>query len=76
VLVIPKAPIARLADASREQSALLGHLLWVSAEVARKLGVADQGFRIVLNNGASAKQSVFHLHLHLLAGRTFTWPPG
>ena len=75
VLVVPKAPIARLADATSDQQDLLGHLLWVAAEVARSLGVQD-AYRVVVNSGAGAGQSVFHLHLHVLAGRRLGWPPG
>ncbi len=75
VLVIPKAEVARLTDVRAEDAALLGHLLWAAAEVARRLGVGD-AFRVVINNGEAAGQSVFHLHLHLLAGRNFKWPPG
>ncbi|HLU39087.1 MAG TPA: histidine triad nucleotide-binding protein [Planctomycetota bacterium] len=76
VLLVPKAPIAKLADATAAERDVLGHLLWACGEVARKLGVADDGFRVVINNGAGAQQTVFHLHLHLLAGRPFHWPPG
>lgn len=76
VLVIPKAPIAKLADANADQRELLGHLLWATGEVARRLGLTDDGFRVVVNNGLGAQQTVFHLHLHVLAGRAFTWPPG
>lgn len=75
VLVVPKTPIARLADATVADTALLGHLLFVAGEVARKEGV-EQAFRVVVNSGADAGQSVFHLHLHVLAGRPFDWPPG
>jgi histidine triad (HIT) family protein len=76
VLVIPKQPIAKLADATAADRGLLGHLLWAAAEVARRQGLADDGFRVVINNGARANQSVFHLHVHVLGGRDFTWPPG
>ena len=76
VLVIPKIPIPTLADASVEQRDLLGHLLWVAGEVARRLDLVADGFRVVINNGAGAQQSVFHLHVHVLAGRPFAWPPG
>lgn len=76
VLLVPRAPIAKLVDATAAQRDILGHLLWVCGEIARKLGIADDGFRVVVNNGAGAQQTVFHLHLHLLAGRPFTWPPG
>ena len=75
-LVIPKRAIARLADADESDKAVLGHLLWAAAEVAKKLGVANDGFRVVVNNGANAGQSVFHLHVHVLAGRALAWPPG
>ena len=75
VLLIPKKEIARLADAGAEDQALLGHLMLAAGKVARSLGVED-AFRLVVNNGAEAGQSVFHLHLHLLAGRTMRWPPG
>lgn len=75
VLLIPKQEIARLADAKDEDRALMGHLLLAANEVARRLGV-DDAFRLVVNNGADAGQSVFHLHLHILAGRPFHWPPG
>jgi histidine triad (HIT) family protein len=75
VLLIPKQEIAKLADAGGEDQALLGHLLLAAGKVARQLGVAD-AFRLVVNNGAEAGQSVFHLHLHILAGRPLRWPPG
>ncbi len=75
ILVIPKKPIPRLIDADGEDQALLGHLLLSANHVARELGVGD-AFRLIVNNGADVGQSVFHLHLHILAGRSFTWPPG
>jgi histidine triad (HIT) family protein len=75
VLLVPKQEIARLADAQAGDQALLGHLLLVAGKVAQQLGVAD-AFRLVVNNGAGAGQSVFHLHLHILAGRPMHWPPG
>ena len=75
VLLIPKKEIARLADATAEDQTMLGHLLLAAGKVARQLGV-DEAFRLVVNNGADAGQSVFHLHLHLLAGRRLKWPPG
>ena len=70
VLVIPKKGIPRLADAQAEDQALLGHLLLAAGRVAEQLGVAD-AFRLIINNGAGAGQTVFHLHLHLIAGRDF-----
>ena len=75
VLVIPKKEIPRLVDAGPEDQALLGHLMLVANKVAQQLGVGD-AFRLAVNNGADAGQSVFHLHLHILAGRPFKWPPG
>ena len=75
VLLIPKKEIKRLADATAEDQALLGHLMIAAGKIARELGV-EEAFRLVVNNGAGAGQSVFHLHLHILAGRKFDWPPG
>ena len=75
VLLIPRKEIPRLADAAPEDEAVLGHLMVAAGKIARELGV-DEAFRLVVNNGADAGQSVFHLHLHILAGRKFTWPPG
>ena len=74
VLVIPRKPIPRLSESEDEDAELLGHLLGVARRVARQEGLAD--FRLVVNDGASAGQTVFHLHVHLLGGRPFTWPPG
>ena len=75
VLLIPKKEIPRLVDAQPEDAALLGHLMLTANKIAQQLGVGD-AFRLAVNNGADAGQSVFHLHLHILAGRAFTWPPG
>ena len=66
LLVIPRQPIAKLADAIEADKALLGHLMWVAGEVARQAGV-EEAFRLVVNNGRAAGQTVFHLHLHVLA---------
>ena len=74
VLVIPRAPIARLDAAGEEHAALLGHLLLVAARVAHQEGL--QGFRTVINSGLEAGQTVFHLHVHVLGGRPLAWPPG
>ena len=75
LLLIPKQPIAKLADAESTDHQVLGHLMIKAGEIAREQGVAD-AFRLVINNGAGAGQEVFHLHFHILAGRSFTWPPG
>lgn len=73
-LVIPKEPIAKLSDADESHQALLGHLLLVASQVAGQEGLTD--FRLNVNNGAGASQTVFHLHVHVLGGRPFNWPPG
>jgi histidine triad (HIT) family protein len=75
VLLIPKREIARLVDATADDAALLGHLVVTAGKIARDLGVGD-AFRLVVNNGADAGQSVFHIHMHILGGRHFSWPPG
>jgi histidine triad (HIT) family protein len=74
VLVIPRDPIPSRTEAGPEHQALLGHLLLVAARVAREQGL--EGFRTVINSGAVAGQTVFHLHVHVLGGRAMTWPPG
>lgn len=75
ILVIPKKPLRRVGEASSEDQALLGHLLLVAGQVARKLNL-DNGFRIVINNGSDGGEAVPHLHVHLLGGRQLSWPPG
>ena len=76
VLIIPKRCIPRLAEAAPEDTALLGRMLAAAPEIARLCGVAESGFRVVINNGRDAGESVPHLHLHLLGGRALHWPPG
>jgi histidine triad (HIT) family protein len=75
VLLVPKKEIVKLSDATPEDAALLGHMMVTVGKIARDLGIED-AFRVVVNNGAEAGQSVFHLHLHILSGRPFRWPPG
>ncbi len=75
ILLIPKKPIVGVADAEAKDQSLLGHLLLKTGEIARQEGFGD-AFRLVVNNGAGAGQTVFHLHIHILAGRAFNWPPG
>ena len=75
LLIIPKKQIEKVSDAEYQDKELLGHLLLVAGKVARDLGI-DEAFRLVVNNGAGAQQTVFHLHIHLIAEREFTWPPG
>ena len=76
VLVIPKKNIARMAEATVADQAVLGHLLLTAAALAKKLGVAESGFRIVINNGRDGGETVPHLHVHLLGQRPLGWPPG
>ena len=75
LLIIPKKVIPKLSDASEDDQMTLGHLMLVAGKIADELGL-DETFRLVVNNGAKAGQSVFHLHLHLLSGRLLNWPPG
>ena len=75
ILIIPKKHIPSLAEASEEECNLLGHLLLVARQIARSQQL-ESGYRVVINNGVEAGQSVFHIHLHLLGGRAFNWPPG
>ena len=75
ILVIPKTHIPKLSDATAEDKEILGHLMLLTGKIADDLGL-DETFRLVVNNGAKAGQSVFHLHLHLLSGRNLSWPPG
>ena len=75
ILVIPKKPIPRIIDADEDDEKLLGHLCLAANKIAHQEGVGD-AFRLVVNNGEGVGQSVFHLHLHILAGRSFSWPPG
>ena len=75
VLIVPKKPIPRVGEAIPEDQALLGHLLLVAGQVARKLEL-EKGFRIIINNGPEGGEAVPHLHVHLLGGRQMSWPPG
>jgi histidine triad (HIT) family protein len=76
LLVVPKKPIARIGEATAGDEALLGHLLLVAQQVAREAGIAQSGFRIVINNGRDGGETVPHLHVHVLGGRPLGWPPG
>ena len=75
ILVIPKKPIPKLADAVPEDHALMGHLLLTAKRIAEEQGLQN-GYRVVINNGREAGQTVDHLHLHILGGRQMQWPPG
>jgi histidine triad (HIT) family protein len=76
VLIVPKRNIPRLAEAEPSDAPILGHLLLKAAEVASQLGLAQKGYRLVINNGPDGGESVPHLHCHILGGRAMTWPPG
>jgi histidine triad (HIT) family protein len=76
ILIIPREHFDSLDTVSADDKATAGHLLFVAAEIARKQGFADDGYRVVINTNADGGQTVFHLHVHLLAGRPFVFPPG
>jgi histidine triad (HIT) family protein len=76
LLVIPRTHLESLNDATQKDETLLGHLLRVAAQVANAAGLEESGYRTVINTGAGAGQSVFHLHVHVLGGRPMNWPPG
>ena len=76
LLVIPRKHLPSLKEAQPEDEPLLGHLFTVAAKLARERQLETKGYRTVINNGSWAGQSVFHLHVHLLGGRVFHWPPG
>lgn len=76
VLVVPREHLESLDDATQKDEGLLGHLLRVAARIANEQGLSESGYRTVVNTGAGAGQSVFHLHLHVLGGRSLNWPPG
>lgn len=75
LLIVPKKVIPRVGESTEADEAVLGHLLFIAGQVAKKLGLSN-GFRLVINNGPDACESVPHLHVHLLAKRQMTWPPG
>ena len=76
VLIVPKKPIPRIAEATVEDNVVIGHLLLKAAEVAETLGLKQSGYRLVFNNGPDAGEAVPHLHCHILGGRKMSWPPG
>ena len=75
ILVIPRRHLATLLDANQADDGLLGHLLLVANRIARQMGIADRGFRLVINCNSEGGQAVYHLHLHLLGGRPLSWHP-
>ncbi|HEV2318694.1 MAG TPA: histidine triad nucleotide-binding protein [Verrucomicrobiae bacterium] len=76
LLLFPKKAISRIAQAGPEDAKVLGHLLLKAAEVAEKAGLANDGFRLVINNGPNGGETIPHLHVHILGGRKMHWPPG
>lgn len=76
VLVIPRKPIPTLNDAQPEDAELIGKLVLTAAKIAKQAGIAEEGYRTVINCNAGAGQTVFHLHLHVFGGRPMQWPPG
>jgi histidine triad (HIT) family protein len=76
VLLIPKKEIPDLSEATPEDVPLLGHMLVKAGQIAGELGLDEKGYRVVINNGQEAGQTVFHLHFHILGGRPLKWPPG
>lgn len=76
LLVVPRRHLPSLKEAKPEDELLLGHMSSVAAHLARERGLESKGYRTVVNNGSWAGQSVFHLHVHVLGGRVFHWPPG
>jgi len=76
ILIVPRKHLISLKDAIPDDAPILGRLLMVAAQLARERGLEPKGYRTVINTGSWAGQSVFHLHLHLLGGRVFRWPPG
>jgi diadenosine tetraphosphate (Ap4A) HIT family hydrolase len=76
LLIIPRKHFVNTLDMEESDVPLVGHVFRVAAAIARERGIAENGLRVVVNNNAGAGQSVFHIHFHLLGGRTFVWPPG
>ena len=76
ILIIPKKHIPYIANIEEEDIPLIGKLIFTAKKIARSLGIDESGYRLVFNNGSDAGQEVFHIHLHLLGGRKFKWPPG
>ena len=76
ILIIPRRCIPRIAEISVNDAGLLGRMLAAAPVIAREVGVAESGYRLVINNGRDAGESVPHLHIHLLGGRAMQWPPG
>lgn len=76
ILIIPKKEIRSMAEVTPEDAAILGHMMLKASDIAREIGVADRGYRLVVNTNQWGGQTVYHLHIHLMSGRAFKWPPG
>lgn len=76
VLVVPRKPVVNVASADDDDTELLGRVLQAAKKVAQQEGIAESGYRLILNNGTHGGQTVFHLHCHVLGGRALSWPPG
>lgn len=76
ILVIPKKPLPSISCATETDKSMLGELMLACTKIAKQLNLDQSGYRLVINNGSDAGQTVFHLHVHLLSGRRFNWPPG
>lgn len=76
ILIIPKKEIRSMAEVTPEDAAVLGHMMVKASDIARELGIAERGFRLVVNTNQWGGQTVYHLHIHLMSGRAFKWPPG
>ncbi len=76
LLLVPRKPVPRIAEAADEDRDLIGHLFLTARRIAKEQGLGDSGFRLVVNNGADGGEAVPHLHIHILGGRQMTWPPG
>ncbi|MGH7773218.1 MAG: histidine triad nucleotide-binding protein [Candidatus Binatia bacterium] len=76
LLIVPRKHISTLLEVEKGDKGLIGDIFYVAAQLARNQGISKDGFRVVVNCGPGAGQSVYHIHFHLLGGRPFTWPPG
>ena len=76
ILIIPKKEIRSMAEVDDSDKALLGHMMVKAHDIANDLGVSEEGYRLIINTNKNGGQTVYHLHMHLLAGRALTWPPG
>ncbi len=76
ILIVPRIEIPTMNDAKLEHQAVLGHMMLIAPEIAKKEGIAERGYRLVINTNAHAGQTVPHIHIHLLGGRALSWPPG